>query len=306
MDNWALITTYKIVDPPETHFRFMETFVNFYEKKWNVTKTILLVGIATEVVTDMGANKILSRVYDMNEGKVSGPYRIGVVNCPDFCKNLTYYEGLKTDILFYDTNFSTSHDEWNQIKDVLFQVCDNVLDPRYNKVINIDNDEFLCMPSWKKPVERMGFHFLEFVPPKIEEEFSWDKDMTWCEKGWYYTGASRGKNKVSHGICKKYKFDRYNGAMGVSCIHTGQTETSPACMNFDPKNIHKDNICFHLGVLDYEHYYKGKATNHDGNQMGEKHEEALKSAKDNYINFYSNPHSNFKLITDNYIKKYKI
>ena len=72
------------------------------------------------------------------------------------------------------------------------------------------------------------------------------------------------------------------------------------------QNIHKDNICFHLGVLDYEHYYKGKATNHDGNQMGEKHEEALKSAKDNYINFYSNPHSNFKLITDNYIKKYKI
>ena len=45
MDKWALVTTYKVTKPIETNFRIMETFVNFYRKKWNVTKEIMLVSI---------------------------------------------------------------------------------------------------------------------------------------------------------------------------------------------------------------------------------------------------------------------
>ena len=39
MDKWALITTYKIVDPPDTNFRFLQTFINFYNKLQRVSNT---------------------------------------------------------------------------------------------------------------------------------------------------------------------------------------------------------------------------------------------------------------------------
>jgi len=284
----------------------METFVNFYVKKWNVKKTILLVGITEDSFSNNSQRFILDRVRKLNNHPFE-KQKIKMQKEYYFCNSLNYYSSDNVCVLTYKTNVSTAHHEWNWIKDALFSLCDyHLLEKDYNKVINIDNDEFLVMKKGKLPADKESFHFIEHVPPLLEESFKWDNKMKWCIQGWYYrTLQQRCAAGLSHGTCKKYNFSRKN-MVSLPFHHTGKTPIAENCKKFDINKLEESNVCYHMGVLDYSHYRDGKTINHDGNQMGESYEQATKTSEKNYTMYYQNPESEYVTIENDYIKKYLV
>ena len=146
LNKWALITTYKIVEPAEINFRLMETHINFYRKKWNVQKEILLIGLPKELhqKNNHFGKTIFDRIKKINHNIDYVIKKYDNINM-DFLSNVTYYKSMFTDVIMYETNLSTKTSQWNSIKNILFNICDIELDTSYNKIINIDNDEFICL-----------------------------------------------------------------------------------------------------------------------------------------------------------------
>ena len=173
-DKWALITTYKVLEPADINFQFMETYINFYRKKWNVTKEILLVGVPEELIKKDYLTQIAARIagplvadlsnIDKANFSVSTQFNVQT-NIPidPFFRDIHYHSSPKTDVIFYTTNYSTSNEEWDIIKNTLYNICNQELDPSYNRVINIDNDEFLFLDSERPPQVEEWFHFLNML-----------------------------------------------------------------------------------------------------------------------------------------------
>ena len=51
--------------------------------------------------------------------------------------------------------------------------------------------------------------------------------------------------------------------------------------------LHNINRCYHLSVLDEEHYIKGKSVNHQESQTDKTHNAKIQQLIKNYNNYYS-------------------
>jgi len=331
-DKWALITTYKVLDPTDINFQFMETFINFYRKKWNVTKEILLVGIPEELAPPHKREPILqieSRiagplVADTVSGAAtfSEPTHIQVKPSPDssidaFFGNIQYYSSPKTDVVLYTTNYSTSNAEWDIIKNTLFQICNKMLDPSYNRVINIDNDEFLFLDSERAPQVEEWFHFFEHAAFPTGTSFDSKQDFLWCLQPWYcrvLSGAAAHRppennpSAIMHNGCKKYRFAREDLSPFPNWVHRTDGPSSAACNLMDLASannldlgglIPHINRCYHLGVLDEDHYVFGKAIQYSATQTSlDSREAELQELREHYANYYSRDAINAILKSD--------
>ena len=310
-DKWALITTYKVLNPAGINFQFMETFINFYRKKWNVKKEILLIGIPENLIKQnpMILDPITRRLEDLGaltETTTVKPIELQVPNIEPsrlrtFLKDIKYYSSETTDFVLYITNYSTSLEEWDIIKRILFTLCDMRLDPSFNRVINIDNDEFLFLNSDRPVEEEESFHFVDFVPPKSGESFDSSKPFRWCIQPWYcrkeYLCVEHGEHdydRVDHVWCKKYRFDRKY--IFDPWNHMSHSNDCKACDVIDNKvgdpdnlqsTLHNINRCYHLSVLDEEHYIKGKSVNFQESQTDKTHNAKIQQLIKNYKNYYS-------------------
>ena len=174
-----------------------------------------------------------------------------------------------TDIIIYETSLSTPTSEWSTVKQILFQICDLELDSSYNKIVNIDSDEFIYLPHSQKPKDFEEFHYIEHVPSSnLNVNFNVEKDMKWCLQGWYYRLLFKNQHRdikqayePKHGACKKFYFNR-NRSLSPQWepwIHTGKTPISHACRNVTKDNYKEFNIGYHLACLDYDNYRYGKS-----------------------------------------------
>ena len=331
MDKWALVTTYKVNDPPEANFRFMETFVNFYRKKWGVTQEILLVGVPRElcsldsnILDDLlrrfkalnGNTEFILSTVDYNiilEKQETMEMTMGRRNLID---NIKYFKGNKTDLLLYSTNKQTTNPEWNIIKNILFQIANLELDSSYNKVINIDSDEFLVLSDDRKPNDIEEFHYIDYVSPNLGEEFNIEEEMKWCLQPWYYRQIYHHLhpkldtviNEIFHGWCKKFAFNRSEMWKAPS-IHTGKTTLSEACKNVTKENYKNFNIGYHLQCLDYNHYSVGKTKMFVESQTANTFNALEEQLEHNYVNYYGmsktyREHFSNITVVDNLIKDY--
>lgn len=309
MKRWSLITTYKIMDPPGTNFRFMESFVDFYERKWGVEKSILLVGVPKNLLEKNNSicDPIVGRIEALNGAKFDKQMTVSGINYPFLSNiNILSSESGKVDAVFYHTDYSTKVNDWSAIKNVLSNICDSHMDKSFTNVINIDNDEFLRMEEGKEPTDNEGFHYVEFIPPNINTSFDWESDMSWCAQPWYYrknkilSPSDPKLNSICHNWCKKFNFSRQN--ITSPWIHSGQTKPPDSCSRFKIEDMKSCNIAYHLACLDYEHYKNGKAINHYTSQTGESYDEIGKHIEDNYKLYYQQ-FGKFTSFVDNFIKK---
>tara|TARA_B100000575_G_scaffold184579_1_gene148454 strand:- start:8839 stop:9861 length:1023 start_codon:yes stop_codon:yes gene_type:complete len=306
-DKWALITTYKVLTPAEINFQFMETFINFYRKKWNVKKEILLIGIPKNLIEQdpkilKPITRRLEAVGALTESTTVKSLKLHVDNVDlarlnTIISAVNYYSSKTTDFVLYTTNHSTSEKDWNAIKEILFKICDTMLDPSYNRVINIDNDEFLFLDQERAAEEEESFHFVDFVPPRSGKLFDSTAPFRWCVQPWYcrkeYLCAEhneRDHESIDHVWCKKYRFDRKH--ILDPSEHMGYNHNCKACDVVDnAKNLsealHSVNRCYHLSVLDEEHYLKGKSINFQESQTDKTHNVNLRQLIKNYNYYYS-------------------
>jgi len=331
-DKWALITTYKVLEPADINFQFMETYINFYRKKWNVTKEILLVGVPEELIEKDYLTQIASRIagplvadlsnIDKANFSVSTQFNVQT-NIPidPFFRDIHYHSSPKTDVIFYTTNYSTSNEEWDIIKNTLYTICNRVLDPSYNRVINIDNDEFLFLDSERPPQVEEWFHFFEHAACPPGTSFDSKQDLLWCPQPWYCRRkrlSDLEEKTITHTGCKKYKFARKDmvltNSTGPSWRHTTHESTSAACNlvdlasanNLEPGDLMPHiNRCYHLGVLDEDHYTLGKAIQYSATQTElDSRKAELQELREHYANYYSRDAIDFETIVDNSLQEY--
>lgn len=332
---WALITTYKVLEPPEINFQFMETFINFYRKKWNVEKEILLIGVPENLIEKNP--KILQPI--LKRLKALGAFDDGVreelielpvnltIHTQAYLKNISYFTSAKTDFILYRTNHSTSLSQWNIIKKLLFEICNQKLDASYNRVLNIDNDEFLFLDSDREPKDKEHFHFVDYVPPNSGESFDSNLPFQWCLQPWYcrsqfFSSQEKEQNvhKISHGWCKSFAFKR--SEIFNPWRHHGSEFDDDVCKHVDQISNNEDNFldefhntnrCYHLSVLDEEHYIRGKALNYQESQTDDTYQQKINKLIENYENFYSkeslmnqtkDQNFRYKTFYDDTLKKY--
>lgn len=128
-----------------------------------------------------------------------------------------------------------------------------------------DCDEFIYTKNLDRCLAegRMPTHFYEHVPTE-DGTFSLDDTHTWCEQGWYYgeqfKARERGEEcRINHNHCKEFYFGRVPHTSDF--LHMG-----PANSYCDDQKSYQDyeNICFHVSVVNYEHFKGTKQWSHLG------------------------------------------
>lgn len=260
-DNWALIATFKKNESTLQSFRLLESFIEFYKREWGIKKFVLLIGIAQ----GLDKKDIVGRINKYDDSfreTIYFPFNY------TFLKNAIYFrskkeENISVDCLFYDTNAGSTWQEWNNVKNMIFSATNDSLDKKYNKVVNIDNDEFLFVPD-KRLLNKseMHFHYIEYIPGDI---FDLKNDMRWSLQPWYERKRYNGKNLnvLTHGACKKFWFDRksilepWNHKKGGHiCSLIGDDVNINVS---EAKKILNENyFAYHISTLDKEHFMKSK------------------------------------------------
>lgn len=301
--NYHLITTYKLSKDKKLSFSFFNTFINFYRKEWNVKKEIILIGIPQEIINsdtsiqDFLINKIgkISNLRTLKSEKIEG------INRPHI-NNVVYYSTEQTDFILYITDTQTNYSSWNEIKTILFSICKSRLVNNIDRVINIDNDEFLVKGRGEKQELKTSFHFLESVPPDIGKSFNINEDMKWCVQPWYYRHSwknNKYNGNIEHNGCKLYSFNKED-----TCSPWNHTNGNNIhCEQFDIKDIEKFNVAYHLSCLDYEYYLKVKTKNFKESQTDETYLKQEAEIKNTYKKYYSNT-KEYPVVINNFLRTY--
>ena len=303
--NYHLITTYKLSKDKELSFSFFNTFINFYRKEWNVKKEIVLIGIPKEVhdsdpnIEDFLMYKInkISNLKSLKYEKIEG------INKPHI-NNVAYYSTEQTDFVLYITDTQTSYNSWNEIKRILFTICKSRLVSNIDRVINIDNDEFLVRGRNEKQELKTNFHFLEIVPPEIGKTFSVNEEMKWCIQPWYYRNSWKNNDyngDITHNGCKLFSFDK----MDICNPWQHTNGSNIHCQQFDIKDLEKFNVAYHLSCLDYEYYLKIKTKNFKESQTDETYLKQEQEIKNIYKKYYYDT-KKYPIVTNNFLRSYWI
>jgi len=156
--------------------------------------------------------------------------------------------------------------------------CDELI---YTK--NLDR----CLVEGKIPT-----HFYEHVPDE-EGTFTLDKTHTWCGQGWYYEeqfeSRERGERcNTYHGSCKEFYFNRVPHT--TDFFHMG--ENNSYCDKTNQKSYQDyDNICFHISVVNYEHFKNTKQWSHLG--RGETEMDVEQLTKEIFRRYYLTVDKNY-------------
>lgn len=315
-NNWALITTYKVMKDYRTNFRFMETFLNFYEQEWGIGKFILLIGVPEEC---KDKTKFVLRDILKWSDKEEYEYvdKFEEYNLPFFSDVKWYWndatEKRNVEVITYKTNYTTPTQQWDVVKRHLFKLVDSDLERTYDKVLNIDNDEFLRLSADSKKnleiIQRIHFHYIDHV---AQFKFQKEKDMKWCLQPWYYRinwgGHEFKKVGLKHGACKIFWFNR--DRILTPWEHSGKHRNGSSCNIFDSLNLEAFESClgdlnigYHLACLDRQHYVKGKAVNHKESQTEQTAGKKLDELRLIFEKYYYKT-NDYPVFVDNFLKKY--
>jgi len=308
---WALISTYKIYEDPNASCRFLETFLNFYRQRWGITKFVLLFGIPHSVDKSC-FRSIENRLLALEQNRIVSIQNLGVDKLP-YLNQCTLNRNLSEcdpsiDYLVYETSYSTRGMDWYSTQKRLYQFVDNYLGSNYNRILNVDSDEFLCYDYPNNPnvneLVKERFHFVDFVS---SQSFDSKQDLRWCVQPWYFRkGLPKEEfeaDGIHHGLCKTFRFRRRH--FKANSYHSGASKKGDSCNMISTNHFEKvtGNICFHLNVLDREHYMKVKARlftrMHTGATFGKTDSELEAIFERYYLNT-----GDYPVITDNFLKKY--
>ena len=287
--NWACFTTYKLIDGGAERFRLMEPFLNYYSKYWGIKRFVLFIGVVEGVKIDSITERI---------------------------KGFSDSDGLHISVHAYKTPRNIRTGEWTSKKRVIFKHVDKkILEPEYNRVLNIDSDEFIRVPKQLEPNrETICTHMIEYVPNEI---FDLSKDMRWCVQPFYYRvkysiikKSRKFSNLIGHAGCKVYYVKRKRVLNPWE--HSGKkAPKGRACKDLCNEQyteeevvdiLNKNNICYHMAVLDKNFYIKDKSVLFVESQTDQTHKQSIKELERIYNDYYSSP--NKMVLVDNFLKTY--
>lgn len=273
--NWCLVTTYK------NNLNYLDPFLSFYIQHWSIKNFYLLIGVNQDTNREallkalypsynIGESEPLAQQIELPEA-ITQNYSIG--------KNLLIMDAepranARIKCIIYETNLRTSTDQWNALKNLLFDCLDRFIIPaNFTKIINIDSDEYLFtgqIGTEKFTFDELHFHYVDFVP---QESFNQADEMYWCIQPWYYRSqwaadAHNGPvhNYLAHDLCKTIYFNRSNikqpwhhnckseeyakSGRIIACKEVDRCKNNgeyERCLSIVP-------TCFHLSVPDRSFY----------------------------------------------------
>lgn len=288
-NNFLIITSFK------NKWDYFNLFVNYYNKEWFCSNFYINFGYSSIDYLILFFEKLKIDKNDIN-------------NYLKSYKNFHYKLSLgDIEVIFYCylTNEFGSPNEWNKTKNEIFNIADKKIDIKFNRILNIDSDEYLQTMDINSilngEINEKVFHFVEYIPNR--NIFSLDSDMNWCTQGWYYSIIGKGSSDIITNGNKLYYFNRSD--IKNPWIHVNKMKNCKAEIEIYGDNdleindiINNNDICFHFSTPDEESLlYRFKNFKNGNGKFNGSH---IPSNFD----FYLDPSEYYPVFINNKLKKY--
>lgn len=261
---YTVYTTFK--NKSDTFFSFQ----NFYSKYWNAKQFCYFIGYTSEE----NKNYILNH-YFKDEQFQTRNFKNTTIK--DLVSNVVGYYNKKYYVVLYKTKEKNTIDEWNEIKNGMSKIIRAQYYKHFkiDRLIAVDDDEFLYTKDPQKIGSKHRFHFIEFIPP--DGEFD-SKNMEWSTQGWshchcLYTEQGNPEKTYKCSGCKRYGFDKADHWDDYMCHGGDNLNDSSVCKKFtlikdkssvsdqELIDLFKDNVCFHFIGLTKQRLKQTKQVN---------------------------------------------
>jgi hypothetical protein len=290
MNNLIIITSFK------DKWDFFNLFIHYYNNEW----------CCNDFYINFGYSSFDYLISFFDKLKINKSIIVDKISSNN---GVHYYLSIgDIDITFYcyKVNKFGSPNEWNKTKKIIFDIADKIIDKKFNRILNIDCDEYLQTMNLDDilsgNISEKVFHFVEYVPNELP--FSKENDMTWCTQGWYYSIIGAGKKDIITTGNKLYKFNR--SSISFPWIHVNKTNNCNAeieiykNVNGNINNIiYNNDICFHFSTPDVKtlsYRLMNFKNGNDGKFSGS-------HIPDDFV-FYLDPSKHYPIFINNKLKKY--
>ena len=266
-NRWFLVTTFK------DQWALMESFLNFYRSIWKIDKFVLMMGYTEEACKQ----RIIERLGRLCATTPEPCEKVEHEVLPQIFENVVQYRFDSTEITIclvcYKTTRCTPTLVFDRkIRTRLHLIADAIIPPCYNRVLEIDNDEYLYAKSMHR-IRRQSqhlFYFLDYLPSR---HFQPNADMYWSLQGMLHRKGELylKTGKIIH-TSKVFSFIRRPGLSR----HVHWFNLQRSCGSFYPllpirnvcslteklvnaqrlneakQKLMYNGVCFHCPVLDLE------------------------------------------------------
>lgn len=244
--NLLITTTYK------NNFTLLELFYKFYERVWNPSNFLFIVGN-----TDEDKSKNINIINQSLHINLQFLHNINLGEFPTVKDGILYHDK-NIYVYIYDTqlNYPTNF-AWDRTRDFLLEGLhkglENIGHPifKHNYYINVDNDDLLYTNNAEYTLQNNlnKFHTLEYIP---KDTFTIDNQMKFISCHYYYQHKSRNDTIIDkqHTLCRF--IDYYDNEL--HCCHKCEEifgkEHYKNCEEFDINHIKQ--CCFAFGCPSLE------------------------------------------------------